>query len=160
MVSGGTDRSQNPSQLPNAGRAGPPGAEETKVDARAASRWNWRIAARCRTADAEELFVRGAEQRRARQFCATCPVRTECLAHALDERVEFGVWGGTTERERRALLRSRPGVRSWAELLRAARAAHYAAGPAPGASGPASAAEESAGAMAALLPSPDRRAAC
>ena len=138
------------------------------VDARTASRWNWRIAARCRTADAEELFVRGAEQRRARQFCATCPVRTECLAHALDERVEFGVWGGTTERERRALLRSRPGVRSWAELLRAARAAHYAAGGAgsPGSVGSAgsasamSAAEESAAAMAELLSSPDRRTAC
>jgi WhiB family redox-sensing transcriptional regulator len=101
------------------------------VDARAASRWNWRIAARCRTADAEELFVRGAEQRRVRQFCATCPVRTECLAHALDERVEFGVWGGTTERERRALLRSRPEVRSWAELLRAARAEHYGSGGRP-----------------------------
>lgn len=133
------------------------------VDA-AASRWNWRIAARCRTADAEELFVRGAEQRRARQFCATCPVRTECLAHALDERVEFGVWGGTTERERRALLRSRPGVRSWAELLRAARAEHYAAGGPAGSTGSAvsalSAAEESAMAMADLLPSPDRRTAC
>jgi WhiB family redox-sensing transcriptional regulator len=128
VVSGGTDRSQNPSQLPNAGRAGPPGAEETKVDARAASRWNWRIAARCRTADAEELFVRGAEQRRARQFCATCPVRTECLAHALDERVEFGVWGGTTERERRALLRSRPDVTSWAQLLSTARDAHRGSG--------------------------------
>ncbi|WP_269805105.1 WhiB family transcriptional regulator [Pseudonocardia kujensis] len=132
------------------------------VDA-AASRWNWRIAARCRTADAEELFVRGAEQRRARQFCAACPVRTECLAHALDERVEFGVWGGTTERERRALLRSRPGVRSWAELLRAARAEHYAAGtPAESAESAEeeSAAEESAAAMAELLPSPDQRAAC
>jgi WhiB family redox-sensing transcriptional regulator len=141
------------------------------VDARAASRWNWRIAARCRTADAEELFVRGAEQRRARQFCATCPVRMECLAHALDERVEFGVWGGTTERERRALLRARPGVRSWAELLRAARAEHYAAvstgeeehyaavSTAEEESAD-SAAEESAAAMAALLPSPDRRTAC
>ena len=158
MVSGGTVRSQNPSQLPNAGRPGPPGAEETMVDARAVGRWNWRIAARCRTADAEELFVRGAEQRRARQFCATCPVRTECLAHALDERVEFGVWGGTTERERRALLRSRPEVRSWAELLRAARAEHYAAGADVG--GDVSAAEESANAMAALPPSSDRRAAC
>ncbi|GAA4697752.1 hypothetical protein GCM10023215_40090 [Pseudonocardia yuanmonensis] len=126
------------------------------VDARAASRWNWRIAARCRTADAEELFVRGAEQRRARQFCATCPVRTECLAHALDERVEFGVWGGTTERERRALLRSRPDVRSWAELLGAARAEHYAGAP----EGAGSAAEESAAAMADLLASPDRRTAC
>ena len=52
-------------------------------------------------------------------------MRTECLAHALDQRIEFGVWGGMTERERRALLRARPDVTSWAELLHAARTAHY-----------------------------------
>jgi WhiB family transcriptional regulator, redox-sensing transcriptional regulator len=89
--------------------------------------WNWRVAARCRTADAEGLFVTGARQREARAICRTCPVRTECLAHALDHRIEFGVWGGMTERERRALLRARPRVRSWAELLLGARTAHYAA---------------------------------
>jgi WhiB family redox-sensing transcriptional regulator len=91
-----------------------------------AGRRNWRAAARCRTTDAEGLFVKGARQREAREFCRTCPVRTECLAHALDQRIEFGVWGGTTERERRALLRSRPHVTSWAALLLAAREAHLA----------------------------------
>ena len=50
-----------------------------------------------------------------------CPVRTECLAEALDGRINFGVWGGMTERERRALLRRRPDVESWAELLEAAK---------------------------------------
>jgi WhiB family redox-sensing transcriptional regulator len=49
-------------------------------------------------------------------------VRTECLADALDNRVEFGVWGGLTERERRALLRRRPNVTSWQSLLSAAMA--------------------------------------
>ena len=44
-------------------------------------------------------------------------MRTECLADALDNRVEFGVWGGLTERERRSLLRRRPNVDSWRELL-------------------------------------------
>ncbi len=68
----------------------------------------------------------GARQRDARRFCFVCPVRTECLAHALDQRIEFGVWGGMTERERRALLRARPAVRSWARLLGEARSAHYA----------------------------------
>jgi WhiB family redox-sensing transcriptional regulator len=38
----------------------------------------------------------------------------------LDNRVEFGVWGGMTERERRALLRRRPNVTSWRRLLEAA----------------------------------------
>jgi WhiB family transcriptional regulator, redox-sensing transcriptional regulator len=92
-----------------------------------AGRLNWRAAARCRTTDAEGLFVAGARQREARSFCKACPVRTECLAHALDHRIEFGVWGGTTERERRALLRSRPDVMSWADVLLAARRAHEAA---------------------------------
>lgn len=89
--------------------------------------WNWRRAARCRVADADGLFVRGRHQRDARRFCGTCPVRTECLAHALDHRVEIGVWGGMTERQRRALLRERPQVQSWAQLLDAARRAYYTA---------------------------------
>jgi WhiB family transcriptional regulator, redox-sensing transcriptional regulator len=46
------------------------------------------------------------------------------LADALDHRIEFGIWGGMTERERRALLRRRPDVRSWRGLLQAARE-HY-----------------------------------
>ncbi len=93
--------------------------------------WNWRAASRCRTTDAESLFVSGARQREAREFCRTCPVRTECLAHALDEQIEFGVWGGMTERERRALLRTRPDVTSWSDLLVTARDAHYSAAGSP-----------------------------
>jgi WhiB family redox-sensing transcriptional regulator len=54
--------------------------------------------------------------------CRSCPVRTECLADALDNRVEYGVWGGMTERERRALLRRRPDVTSWARLFSDAQA--------------------------------------
>ena len=72
----------------------------------------------------ETLFVQGAAQNRAKLICRGCPVRTECLADALDNRIEFGVWGGMTERERRALLRRRPDVTSWRELLENARN-HY-----------------------------------
>jgi WhiB family redox-sensing transcriptional regulator len=43
------------------------------------------------------------------------------LADALDNQIEFGVWGGMTERERRALLRRRSNVTSWRELLMSAR---------------------------------------
>src|SRR5690606_25973136 len=73
------------------------------------------------TTDPDELFVQGAAQNRAKAVCTGCPVRTECLADALDARVEFGVWGGMTERERRALLRRRPTVTSWRHLLETAR---------------------------------------
>jgi len=81
----------------------------------------WITQASCRTTNPDELFVQGAAQNRAKQLCMGCPVRTECLADALDHRVEFGVWGGMTERERRALLRKRPNVRSWSALLNSAR---------------------------------------
>ena len=70
------------------------------------------------TSDPDLLFVRGAQQRVAAKLCRSCPVRIECLADALDHRVEWGVWGGMTERERRALLRRRPDVVSWREALK------------------------------------------
>jgi WhiB family redox-sensing transcriptional regulator len=44
-------------------------------------------------------------------------VIAECGADALDNRVEFGVWGGMTERQRRALLKQHPDVSSWAEFF-------------------------------------------
>jgi len=84
----------------------------------------WASRASCRKADPDALFVQGAAQNRAKTVCLGCPVRTECLADALDNRVEFGVWGGMTERERRALLRRRPQVASWKQLLEAARRDH------------------------------------
>ncbi len=83
---------------------------------------DWTARAACRDIDPDELFVQGAAQNRAKTRCFGCVVRTECLADALDNRVEFGVWGGMTERERRALLRRRPEVASWRILLETARA--------------------------------------
>lgn len=85
---------------------------------------DWRVNASCRDEDPDGLFVRGKEQRKAKLVCVACPVRTECLAEALDGRIEFGVWGGMTERERRALLRRRPDVESWSDLLTAAKRQH------------------------------------
>jgi WhiB family redox-sensing transcriptional regulator len=82
----------------------------------------WATQGACRASDPDALFVQGAAQNRAKMVCLGCPVRTECLADALDHRIEFGVWGGMTERERRALLRKRPDVESWRDLLEAARA--------------------------------------
>ncbi len=80
---------------------------------------DWTKSARCADARPDELFVRGAAQHRAKRLCASCPVRTECLIEALDQRIEWGIWGGMTERERRALLRKRPTVTSWRRLLQA-----------------------------------------
>jgi len=82
---------------------------------------DWTTSAACRASDPDALFVQGAAQNRAKAICLACPVRTECLADALDNRIEFGVWGGMTERERRALLRRRPNVTSWRNLLQTAQ---------------------------------------
>src|SRR5262250_2254523 len=82
---------------------------------------DWTTRAACKGTDPDELFVQGAAQNRAKLICRGCPVRTECLADALDNGIEFGVWGGMTERERRALLRRRPEVTSWRDLLERAR---------------------------------------
>jgi WhiB family redox-sensing transcriptional regulator len=81
----------------------------------------WVANAVCRTADPDELFVSGAAQRQAATICRRCPVMTECAADALDNRIEFGVWGGLTERQRRVLLKKHPGVDSWAEFFAARR---------------------------------------
>ena len=41
----------------------------------------------------------------AKAVCRRCPVLTECLGWALESGQDFGVWGGTSEDERRALRR-------------------------------------------------------
>src|SRR5436853_6680051 len=81
---------------------------------------DWPSQAACRNGDPDALFVQGAEQNVAKRVCRSCPVRFECLADALDNRIEFGVWGGMTERERRALLRRHPDVSSWRRMFEAA----------------------------------------
>ncbi|MGV9255643.1 WhiB family transcriptional regulator [Streptomyces sp. NPDC003697] len=85
---------------------------------------DWAERGTCRVGNPDDLFVEGAAQHRAKAVCTGCPVRTECLAYALDQRIEHGVWGGMTERERRALLRRRPTVTSWRRLLETARTEH------------------------------------
>ena len=82
----------------------------------------WVSKARClHSVDPDELFVRGAAQAKAAAICRDCPVVAECLADALDNQVEFGVWGGMTERQRRALLKQHPEVVSWSEFFAARR---------------------------------------
>ena len=44
---------------------------------------------------------------KARKICRDCPVTARCLEYALEERIDHGVWGGCSERERRRILKSR-----------------------------------------------------
>ena len=85
------------------GTARPPGAQTW--------RWEWQLAARCRGHD--ELFfhphgerepMRSDREAAAKAVCARCPVRRECLGHALESGEPYGVWGGLSEGEREAQL--------------------------------------------------------
>ncbi|GAA4553220.1 WhiB family transcriptional regulator [Amycolatopsis samaneae] len=72
---------------------------------------DWQEEAACRNEDPELFFPisevgPGARQtRHAQAVCARCPVRAECLSHALRNGLDHGVFGGTTAAERRALTR-------------------------------------------------------
>ena len=41
---------------------------------------------------------------RGRILCLTCTVRTSCLSYAIDHKITEGMWGGTTQWERRVML--------------------------------------------------------
>ncbi len=78
---------------------------------------DWSAQARCANLDPDALYVRGSAQREVRQICYSCKVRMQCLADALNTRNVYGVWGGLTERERRAILRLYPGEDDWSNRL-------------------------------------------
>ncbi len=58
---------------------------------------------------ADRIFFpdRGGSSKAARAICARCPVRAECLQYALERGEMFGIWGGTSERERRGMKSKR-----------------------------------------------------
>jgi WhiB family redox-sensing transcriptional regulator len=69
---------------------------------------SWMAGGNCRNYPPEVFFPSdGVGVDRARKICAGCPVMAECLEHALDNRIEHGVWGGCSERERRRILKRR-----------------------------------------------------
>ena len=73
--------------------------------------YNWQIRAACKDEYPELFFPVGksadsrwqAEQ--AKTICKTCVVRDDCLKWALEQKEDFGVWGGLTEDERRTIGR-------------------------------------------------------
>jgi WhiB family redox-sensing transcriptional regulator len=68
----------------------------------------WMMQGRCRGASPTEFFPSdGLGVEAAQRVCAVCTVKAECLEYALEHRIEHGVWGGASERERRRILRRR-----------------------------------------------------
>ena len=70
---------------------------------------DWRALGACRDEDPELFFPISAmgpaaeQAAAAKAVCARCRVRSQCLAFALANRQDYGVWGGKTEEERRAM---------------------------------------------------------
>lgn len=88
---------------------------------------HWRRDAACKDIDPNLFFpvgVTGAAVDQidtAKSICSGCPVRMDCLDFAITTNQEFGVWGGTTEDERRVLRRK------WRAAIRRQRAEAAAA---------------------------------
>lgn len=72
---------------------------------------DWRHRALCRDEDPELFFPIAAtgpgavQVQEAKAVCRRCSVVQDCLAWALESEQDAGVWGGTSEEERRALRR-------------------------------------------------------
>lgn len=68
----------------------------------------WMLSAKCRDYPPGTFFPSdGVGVDKARRICGECPVKAKCLEYALAYRIDHGVWGGASERERRRILRSR-----------------------------------------------------
>jgi len=68
----------------------------------------WRQRGACRGLDPDIFYpLDDTEAGPAKEVCAGCGVRDLCLEFALDTREGEGIWGGTTARERRRILRQR-----------------------------------------------------
>jgi len=68
----------------------------------------WMAEGNCRLHPPATFFPSdGVGVDRARKICKDCPVKSTCLEFALDERIDHGVWGGCSERERRRILKQR-----------------------------------------------------
>jgi transcription factor WhiB len=67
---------------------------------------NWRDFAECQYTDAEAFFIeKGGNPEPAKRVCRSCPSRLPCLEFALENYEKFGIWGGLSEQQRRAVLK-------------------------------------------------------
>lgn len=68
----------------------------------------WDHRALCGGMDREQFFPeRGASSREARAVCRGCDVRVQCREYAITHVIDWGIWGGTSAKERQQIRRSR-----------------------------------------------------
>lgn len=69
----------------------------------------WTVDALCAQIDPEVWFPEKgcgpAASAKAKALCAQCPVQQPCLEAALERGEQYGIWGGTSEKDRRAMRR-------------------------------------------------------
>lgn len=71
-------------------------------------RGEWQQHASCRFEPPATFFPEnGVGVEVAKKICASCVVREQCLEYAIDNRIDHGVWGGTSERQRRQIIKRR-----------------------------------------------------
>ncbi len=69
---------------------------------------NWMARGLCANQPPETFFPSdGVGVEVAKRICAMCPVKEPCLEYALANRIDHGVWGGCSERQRRRILKAR-----------------------------------------------------
>lgn len=67
----------------------------------------WHASAACRGKPTSWFYPdRGEATDQAKALCESCPVRAACTAHAMRVPERFGIWGGTSERQRKRMRRS------------------------------------------------------
>lgn len=68
-------------------------------------RRDWRDEALCSGRDTEVFFPEGDQPAIiAKSICRRCPVRLDCLGHAVEHGERYGIWGGVTEHTRSLLV--------------------------------------------------------
>lgn len=72
----------------------------------------WHIWARCRGEINDAIFFGAPKDgtfqtsaiRAAKKYCNDCPVFEDCLRYALEGREKWGIWAGTTMKERESIF--------------------------------------------------------
>lgn len=88
-------------------------AETSRLPRPVTENWTWQMRAACRGIDSTVFFhpdrergtAKASRDARAKEVCQDCPVIEACRRHALAAQEPYGVWGGMTVDERRAVLR-------------------------------------------------------
>ena len=74
----------------------------------------WKLEGVCRTVDPDLWYPENSSPAwEAKRLCRNCPVVTQCLEYALDNKEMFGIWGGLSPRERQRIRRDMGTVRPY-----------------------------------------------